>query len=175
MFNQHNIETDLIGYISLIYKDKIEEVILSNPKNTSIELAYKKYGSLKESKNKLVKEFDKFLNCYLNLKEHHFNLKNLNLSKCSDFQKEVLIEQYKTPFGEVNYYKDLAIAIDKCKSSRAVGNALRNNPFPLIIPCHRTIRGNNEIGGFVGDVKNYYKKILLKHEGNKIINNKVIL
>lgn len=174
MFKQYNIATDLIGSISLIFNDKIEEIILSNPDNNSAELAYKKYGWLEESESNLVDKFSKFLEDYLNSKEHDFDLNLLNLDKCSDFQKKVLLEQYKTSFGEVNYYKDLAIAIGNPQASRAVGNALRNNPFPIIIPCHRTIKGTNQIGGFSGDMKNYYKKILLKHEGNKVNNNKVV-
>ena len=175
MKRQCNINTNLIGPISLVFDEKIEEIILSNPKTSSIELAYNKYGPLEEDENKVVKEFDSCLNQYLEKKLWKFDLNILNLNKCSDFQKKVLIEQCETKFGDVNYYKDLAIAIGQPNASRAVGNALRNNPFPIIIPCHRTIKGNNEIGGFAGDLKNYYKKILLKHEGNKINDYKVLI
>lgn len=174
MYKQWNIKTDLIGSISIIFSEKIEEIILTNPKEDSVSLAYKKYGPLELGKSNVVSEVEKFLNIYFKAKDPKFNLNNLNLGKCGEFQRNVLIEQIKTPFGKTNYYKDLAIAINNPQASRAVGNALRNNPFPIIVPCHRTIKGNNEIGGFSGDVRNYYKKILLEHEGNNIIQGKIV-
>lgn len=174
MFKQWNITTDLIGPISIISRERIEEIVLTNPHEDSVSLAYKKYGPLEMGKCKAVDEFEEFMDSYLKAEDHEFDLSNLNLDKCGEFQKKVLAEQVKTPFGETNYYKDLAIAIGNPKSSRAVGNALRNNPFPIAIPCHRTIKGNNEIGGFAGDIGNFYKKILLEHEGNEIEKGKVI-
>ncbi|MDO5849199.1 MAG: MGMT family protein [Methanobrevibacter sp.] len=174
MYKQWNLKTDLIGPISIISNEKIEEIILSNPQENSMSLAFKRYGPLEMGKNDSVEEFETFLNHYLKSENYDFDLKNLNLDKCKDFQKRVLKEQCKTEFGSTNYYKDIAIAINNPNASRAVGNALRNNPFPIVVPCHRTIKGNNEIGGFSGDVKNFYKKILLHHEGNEIKDNKIL-
>lgn len=174
MYRQWNIKTDLIGPVSVIFNEKIEELILTNPDEDSVSLAYKKYGPLELEKADIVNEVEKFLHSYFKAKDYKFDLHNLNLDKCKDFQREVLLEQLKTPFGRTNYYKDLAIAINNPQASRAVGNALKNNPFPIIIPCHRTIKGNNEIGGFAGDARNYYKRILLEHEGNNIINGKIV-
>jgi len=48
------------------------------------------------------------------------------------------------------------------KASRAVGQALRKNPFFLVIPCHRIVRGNGALGGFSGGVA--LKKRLLELE-----------
>ncbi len=73
----------------------------------------------------------------------------------------------KIPFGETRTYKDLAIAIGKPNSSRAVANACGKNPYPVIIPCHRVIRSDGKLGGYsgVGGVKK--KKELLKLENVK--------
>jgi len=66
--------------------------------------------------------------------------------------------------GETRTYKDLAIAIGKPNSSRAVANACGKNPYPVIIPCHRVIRSDGKLGGYsgVGGIKK--KKELLKLE-----------
>jgi len=55
-----------------------------------------------------------------------------------------------------------------------VGNALAKNPFPIIIPCHRAIKTNGDLGGFQGGVK--MKRALLEQEGIKFSNQgKVII
>ena len=85
----------------------------------------------------------------------------------TDFQRRVWKEISKIPFGETRTYKDLAIAIGKPNSSRAVANACGKNPYPVIIPCHRVIRSDGKLGGYsgVGGVKK--KKELLKLENIK--------
>jgi methylated-DNA-[protein]-cysteine S-methyltransferase len=69
------------------------------------------------------------------------------------------------PFGEVMTYGQLAKTIGS--SARAVGNACRNNPIPLIVPCHRIVAAN-DIGGFSGAKQGRLlaiKQSLLQHEG----------
>ena len=85
----------------------------------------------------------------------------------TNFQRTVWNEISKIPFGETRTYKDLAIAIGKPNSSRAVANACGKNPYPVIIPCHRVIRSDGKLGGYsgVGGVKK--KKELLKLENVK--------
>ena len=73
-------------------------------------------------------------------------MKNLPL-KGTEFQIEVWEEISKIPYGETRTYKDLAIAIGKPKSFRAVANACGKNPYPPIIPCHRVVRTDGKLGG----------------------------
>jgi len=85
----------------------------------------------------------------------------------TNFQRTVWKEISKIPFGETRTYKDIAIAIGKPNSSRAVANACGKNPYPVIIPCHRVIKSDGKLGGYsgVGGVKK--KKELLKLENVK--------
>ena len=84
----------------------------------------------------------------------------------TNFQRTVWKEISKIPFGETRTYKDLAIAIGKPNSSRAVANACGKNPYPVIIPCHRVIRSDGKLGGYsgVGGIKR--KQKLLDMESN---------
>jgi methylated-DNA-[protein]-cysteine S-methyltransferase len=66
------------------------------------------------------------------------------------------------PIGEVRTYKWVAGKAGKPKASRAVGQILKRNPYPLIIPCHRVINSDNKIGGYVFGVNK--KKLLLDME-----------
>ena len=85
----------------------------------------------------------------------------------TNFQRTVWKEISKIPFGETRTYKDLAIAIGKPNSSRAVANACGKNPYPVIIPCHRVIRSDGKLGGYSGAGGVKKKKELLKLENVK--------
>jgi methylated-DNA-[protein]-cysteine S-methyltransferase len=66
------------------------------------------------------------------------------------------------PIGQVRTYKWVAGKAGKPQASRAVGQILKRNPYPLIIPCHRVINSNKKIGGYVFGVNQ--KKLLLDME-----------
>ena len=73
---------------------------------------------------------------------------HMDWSSLSPFQQKVLKTAMKIPYGSVATYGSLAGKIGCPRGSRAVGNALARNPFPLVIPCHRIIRGDGKPGGF---------------------------
>ena len=74
----------------------------------------------------------------------------LNLDNYTNFQKEILQIVKKIPYGEIRSYKEAAEAAGYPRAYRAVGNTMRNNPLPLIIPCHRVIKSDGGLGGFSG-------------------------
>ncbi len=81
------------------------------------------------------------------------------------FQKKVWNYLKTIRKGTVKSYKQVAIAINKPKSSRAVANAVGKNPFAPKIPCHRVIRSDGSLGGYSGKGGLKTKKLLLKREG----------
>ena len=172
-----------LGEITIIWRKKpqfqIEEIILSNPNKTSSEIASEKYekeGELainKKSKqlNKVLGEIDN----YFNERDYKFSLEYLNLDKFTPFQRKVLETEFKTKKGTVNTYKDLAKASGRPKAYRAVGNVLSKNPYPIIIPCHRTVKSDRTIGGFGGVAEGLKsKKTLLELDGLMIQDKKVV-
>ncbi|MGQ4807690.1 Methylated-DNA--protein-cysteine methyltransferase [Candidatus Entotheonellaceae bacterium PAL068K] len=72
----------------------------------------------------------------------------VDLHPCSDFERAVLAATAGIPYGETRSYKWIAEHIGRPKASRAVGNALHNNPVPVIIPCHRVVKSNGQMGGY---------------------------
>jgi len=64
------------------------------------------------------------------------------------FQKKVWNALRKIPYGETRSYEWVALDIGTPKAVRAVGNAVGANPIPIVIPCHRVIRKNGELGGY---------------------------
>lgn len=90
-----------------------------------------------------------------------------------NFKEKVFLEIKKIPRGKVSTYKIIAIKIKNPNSFRAVANALnKNNDFGNV-PCHRVVRSNGFVGGYVKGQK--AKILLLKKEGIIIKNNKINL
>ena len=96
-------------------------------------------------------------------------------NKATKFQKTVWNEIKRIPRGKTITYKELAVKIGKPKSYRAVATACAKNPQLIIIPCHRVIRSDGKLGGYMGEKGIERKKKLLKKEGVKFINNIVIM
>ena len=85
--------------------------------------------------------------------------------KGTKFQIMVWNELKKIPKGEVRTYREIAIAIGKPNSARAVANACGRNPRPIEIPCHRVIGSDGRLGGYSGKGGISKKLRLLKKEG----------
>ena len=85
--------------------------------------------------------------------------------KGTKFQLKVWIYLKSIPKGTVKTYKEVAIAINRPKSARAVANACAKNPYAPKIPCHRVIRSDGLLGGYSGKGGVKTKKLLLKREG----------
>ena len=96
---------------------------------------------------------------------------DLNDKFNTPFSEMVLKALLKIKPGEITTYSNLAKTINS-KAYRAVGGVLRNNPLPLIIPCHRVIKQDGKLGGFMGkmdkDWQIHLKRSLLEIEGNVI-------
>jgi methylated-DNA-[protein]-cysteine S-methyltransferase len=85
-----------------------------------------------------------------------------DLDLCSVFQQSVLRAEHRIPRGRVSTYRLIATHLGKQNGARAVGNALANNPFPIIVPCHRAIRSDRHLGGYQGGLE--MKRALLDKE-----------
>lgn len=90
----------------------------------------------------------------------------------SEFSKEVYNVVSMIPKGKVRTYGDIAKILKS--SPRAVGQALKRNPYAPRVPCHRVIHSDGRIGGYNG-VRDSIKKInLLRSEGISIIDGRIV-
>ncbi|KIL45863.1 methylated-DNA--protein-cysteine methyltransferase [Jeotgalibacillus soli] len=85
------------------------------------------------------------------------------------FQQEVWQALQTIPYGQSCSYQDIAKRIDRDKAVRAVGQANRKNPLPIIIPCHRVNGKNGALTGYAGNQTNK-KEYLLKLEQTFYVN-----
>lgn len=84
----------------------------------------------------------------------------------TSFQKKVYRVTASIPRGRTLSYGEVADRAGHPRAARAVGNAMRRNPFPLIIPCHRVVRSDGRLGGYSGPPG--MKERLLALEGVEI-------
>lgn len=94
----------------------------------------------------------------------------LNLNILSSFQKKVFALLKEVPFGTVVSYAEIKKQYESHfllkASNQGIGQALKRNPFPLLVPCHRVIKKNGELGGYAFGLN--LKEKLLRFEGLKV-------
>ncbi|MBV9598542.1 MAG: MGMT family protein [Chloroflexi bacterium] len=87
-----------------------------------------------------------------------------DLRSVTEFERAVLLKAREIPKGEVRTYGWIADQIGHPAAVRAVGSALRKNPVPVLIPCHRVVRSDGHIGDYaLGGSAN--KRAILAAEG----------
>ena len=85
---------------------------------------------------------------------------------------EVYKKLLKVPKGKITTYGDLAKTMGLKNGQRAIGVIMKNNPFPVIIPCHRVVKSNGEVGGYAYGEKT--KSNMLSKEGITIKRGKIL-
>lgn len=85
----------------------------------------------------------------------------------TEFEKAVYRAALEIPFGETRSYQWVAERIGSPKAVRAVGTALRKNPWPLIIPCHRVIKADGRPGRYAGKDTGRKQQLISLEKGLK--------
>ncbi|MHA1193044.1 MAG: methylated-DNA--[protein]-cysteine S-methyltransferase [Promethearchaeota archaeon] len=139
----------------------LHELIMFKDKNEIAKVAKAKELKLAETSSIVEQEM---LEKIENLFKYHFSGKlvdlfseiqklNVNLDLKSKYKSEfafkVLEYLIKVKPGETTSYYEIGSQIGS-KAYRAIGNACRSNPIPLIVPCHRVLKKSGQIGGFMG-------------------------
>ncbi len=161
------------------YKTKIGELILGSyagklclldfryrRMRTSVDNRIKKLlqADFIEGEDEIIAETKKQIDEYLEGKRQDFNIPILLLG--TDFQKQVWNELLNVNYGETATYLDIAKRIDNPKAVRATASANGANAIALVIPCHRIIESNGDLGGYGGGLA--VKKRLLNLEAKSI-------
>ncbi len=141
---------------------KIAEVSIGDEKSF-LRRAKTKYGALPREDRPFFQKAFKMLDLYFKGRPVEFDLP-MALSG-SPFQKKVWEAISAIPWGSVRSYGWIAGRIGKPLGARAVGNACGANPAPIIVPCHRVVKGDGGLGGYTGGLG--IKKALLAVEGNR--------
>jgi len=147
---------------------KIQRIFLSDPEQNSEIKARESFKQIELGSNSSIALLGEKIQRFLKGEKVEFDLDLLDFNRCLQIQKRVLIAEYGIPRGWVSTYKRIANHIGIFNGARVVGNALARNPFPIVIPCHRAIKTNGNLGGYQGGIN--MKRKLLEMEGIEISN-----
>ncbi|MEI7637932.1 MAG: methylated-DNA--[protein]-cysteine S-methyltransferase [Syntrophus sp. (in: bacteria)] len=142
---------------------KIGQILISNPEISAQQTIEKFFPDAVASSCAEIDILVDQMEASLNGADIQFSLDMLRLDLCSPFQQQVLHTDHAIPRGSVSTYRLIAEHIGNPRSARAVGTAQANNPFPIVIPCHRVIRSDSTLGGYGGGPE--MKRTLLEREG----------
>jgi methylated-DNA-[protein]-cysteine S-methyltransferase len=87
-------------------------------------------------------------------------------------EEKIYRKLLEVPLGNVTTYGDLAKAINLKNGQRIVGQIMKKNQFPVIVPCHRVVKSDGTIGGYAYGIER--KKYMLSKEGLEINNDKIL-
>ena len=87
-------------------------------------------------------------------------------------EERVYKKLLQVPTGYVITYQELANEVGLQNRQRMIGRIMKNNPFTVIVPCHRVVKSDGNIGGYAFGEK--IKKNMLQNEGIEIHGNKII-
>lgn len=168
LMNIKLIKTTPFGSVGIVWAatdgvPKIVRVFLSKPGSSAEDQVSASYPNSGASSCAEMDNVTEHMKAFLEGENVKFSLNLITLELCSDFQQGVLRAEHEIPRGWVSTYRLIAKHLGKMHGARAVGNALAKNPFPLIVPCHRAIRSEGNLGGFQGGLN--MKAALLEKEG----------
>ena len=75
----------------------------------------------------------------------------------------VLRHLSEIPYGSTESYAEVAVASGSPKAVRAVGSACATNPLPIVVPCHRVVRSDGSLGGYLGGLPTKERLLALEH------------
>lgn len=167
---RYKIVPSQFGDIAVVWQgpqknSKVIRILLPVPETNMKQPIRQVYLHARQQSTPLIKELCRNISMFLSGKMVVFGLDYLDLLLLYEFQRRVLLTERKVPYGRVTTYGRLAEKIGAPRAARAVGTALARNPFPLVIPCHRTIRSDGSLGGYGGGIE--LKRVLLELEGVK--------
>ena len=158
-------------------ESQIERIFLSDPEHKSEVKALKSFNQIKSQSNASIASLGEKIQHFLKGENIEFDLGILDFTRCLEIQKKVLLADFGIPRGFVSTYKRIANHIGITNGARVVGNALARNSFPIVIPCHRAIKTNGDLGGFQGGLVMKRKLLELEgiafSEGGKVITDKI--
>jgi methylated-DNA-[protein]-cysteine S-methyltransferase len=111
-----------------------------------------------------AKRFDELargLDDYFTGRRHAFDVP-VDLRLAHGFRLEVLRHLRDIPYGHTESYGQVAASTGRATAVRAVGSACATNPVPIVVPCHRVVRSDGSLGGYLGGTA--AKRLLLDLE-----------
>lgn len=168
---KYHIFTTVYGKCGIVFmpdreKEKIIRIFLKPRNRTTEEALREKFPDAVPGTDKDAEKVVSQILSYFTGSKVQFDLDLFDWSVCTPFQLSVLRTESTIPRGKTASYAWISRQLGKDgKGCQPIGTALAHNPFPIIIPCHRTIKSTREVGDYQGGT--VMKRLLLNMEGVK--------
>lgn len=153
----------LIFWTPLPDRALVRQILLPTPRAAALVRQLAPQFDARPSRHPVIRDLVERLSAFWAGEPVVFSLDDMGLEQCRPFQRQVLLAEYGIPRSRVSSYGLIARHIGASGAARAVGSALADNPFPIVIPCHRAIRSDGSLGGYQGGLA--MKRSLLTMEG----------
>ncbi|MBW8731011.1 MAG: methylated-DNA--[protein]-cysteine S-methyltransferase [Terrabacter sp.] len=104
------------------------------------------------------------LDDYFGGRRHGFDVA-IDLRLARGFRLTVLRHLSAIPYGSTESYGEVAVASGSPRAVRAVGSACATNPLPIVVPCHRVVRSDGSLGGYLGGLPAKERLLALESAG----------
>ncbi len=136
------------GYVGFVGSDRgLRRVYLPARTAVALKRAIRKDAPNATEDRRLLPDFAGTLQRYFAGQPVKFNVK-IDWSERSEFDVDVYHACRRIPYGGTRSYKQLAEQVGRPGAARAVGNAMRTNDCPIVVPCHRVLKSDGSLGGF---------------------------
>ncbi len=163
--NYRLFECDLGTFVLFARTNHLSRLELRSGKREQVrtQLAQELYGATESAE--LFGGVERLLRRYAKGDPVDFDVP-VDLTAVKPFTRLVLTEIRRIPYGKIASYGMIAKRLGYASAPRAVGQALKRNPIPIVIPCHRVVKGDGTLGGF--DMGLDVKARLLSLEGIRV-------
>ena len=151
-----------LGYSAVLFDEDIVKRVFLPATKEGVLQSVKDHAQNAIKVTSGVNDIVDFLVDFSKGKDVSISMDRVDTSMCTPFQLRVLEAERSIPRGKVVSYSWVARKLGS-NAVRAVGTALATNPFPFIVPCHRSTRINRTIGKYQGGPE--MKRHLLEMEG----------
>jgi methylated-DNA-[protein]-cysteine S-methyltransferase len=143
------------GLVRVAYPDEAPDLVLEELAEVLSPRILEDVRPLEDVRRELEQYFDG--------RRNGFDLRLDWTMAPTGFSRKVLEVTARIPFGSVSTYGQVAKRAGSPRAARAAGNALHDNPIPIVVPCHRVVPSTGGIGKYGGS--EWRKEFLLRLEG----------
>lgn len=162
----HHVFSTALGPLALVWNQTgLRAISWGEGKNWSKTVA-QNYGSEESELPTALSPWRDSLIAYSKTGKARFP--QISFQGVSPFFSRVYRELQRTRSGEIVTYGELAKRAGSPRAARAVGEAMRKNPWVIAVPCHRVVRAGSSLGHYSGPGGENGKRLLLKLEGARI-------
>lgn len=152
------------GYVGFVASDRgLRRVYLPQRTADQLKRTIRKDAPGVSEDPRLLPRLAAGLQRYFAGRPVNFNVK-LDWTDRSEFDADVYHACRRIPYGRTRSYRQLAEQVGRPGAARAVGNAMRTNSCPIVVPCHRVLKSDGSLGGFSGPDGINTKRRLLRME-----------